>query len=44
MEFPQIHEITSLIEEIKYAEAAGDADTSHRVLTSVREMVERHLV
>jgi hypothetical protein len=44
MEFPQIGEITNLIEEIKYAEAAGDADTSARVLTSVRTMVERHLV
>ena len=44
MEFPQIGEITNLIEEIKYAESASDADTSARVLTSVRTMVERHLV
>ena len=44
MEFPQIKEITDMIEAIKYAEAVGDADTSRRVLGDVRTMVERHLV
>ena len=44
IDFPQLREITSLMEAIKYAEAAGDAAVSRRVLSDVRSMAERHLV
>ncbi|MBO5220533.1 MAG: hypothetical protein J6C52_13980 [Clostridia bacterium] len=43
MDFPQLREITSLMEAIKYAEAAGDAAVSRRVLRDVRSMAERHM-
>ena len=43
MDFPQLREITSVMEAIKYAETAGNASASRRALTAARTMAEKYL-